>query len=845
LALVRPTELNFVPRIWDMLFSEFQSEVDRRSVDGGDRAALEAEVMADMAQNLLGGRFVAAMTGSAPISAENKEFVESLLDLHLVEGYGSTEAGIVYIDGQVRRPSVFDYKLVDVPDLGYFHTDQPYPRGELLVKTQDMFPGYYKRPGVTADVFDPDGYYRTGDVVAEVGPDQLVYLDRRNNVLKLSQGEFVTVSKLEAVFGDSPLVRQIYVYGNSARSYVLAVVVPTDDALNRTDGDVESLKQAISESLQDIAKDVGLQSYEIPRDFLIETTPFTLENGLLTGIRKLARPKLKVHYGDRLEQLYAELADSQANEMRALRQGGASRPVLETVIRAAGALLGAAASDLTPDAHFTGLGGDSLSALTFGILLHDIFDLDVPVGVIVSPASNLRSIANYIETERTRGSKRPTYAAVHGRAATEVHVDELALDEFIDIDTLAAASTLLPPSAEVRTVLLTGATGFLGRYLALEWLERMDLVDGTVICLVRAKDNESARERLDTTFDSGDPELLRHYGDLAADHLEVIAGDKGEANLGLDQQTWQRLADTVDLIVDPAALVNHVLPYSELFGPNVVGTAELIRIALTTKQKPFTYVSTIGVGDQIEPSTFTEDADVRVISPTREVNDSYANGYGNSKWAGEVLLREANELCGLPVAVFRCDMILADTTYAGQLNLPDMFTRLMLSLVATGIAPGSFYELDADSNRPRAHYDGLPVGFIADAISTLGAQVVDGFSTYHVMNPYDDGIGLDEYVDWLIDAGYPIQRIPGYEAWLQRFDTALRALPDKQRQASLLPLLHNYQRPEKPVRGSMAPTDRFRAAVQDAKIGPDKDIPHVTAPIIVKYITDLQRLGLL
>jgi fatty acid CoA ligase FadD9 len=845
LALVRPTVLNFVPRIWDMLFSQFQSEVDRRSVDGVDRASLEAEVMADMAQNLLGGRFVAAMTGSAPISAENKEFVESLLDLHLVEAYGSTEAGIVYLDGQVRHPSVIDYKLVDVTDLGYFHTDQPYPRGELLVKTQDMFPGYYKRPEVTADVFDPDGYYRTGDVVAEVGPGQLAYLDRRNNVLKLSQGEFVTVSKLEAVFGDSPLVRQIYVYGNSARSDVLAVVVPTEDALNRSYGDIEALKPAISESLQNIAKDVGLQSYEIPRDFLIETTPFTLENGLLTGIRKLARPKLKVHYGDRLEQLYTELADSQANELRALRQDGASRSVLETVIRAAGALLGAAASDLAPDAHFTDLGGDSLSALTFGILLHDIFDLDVPVGVIVSPASDLRSIADYIETERTSAAKGPTYAAVHGRDATEVHAGELTLDKFIDTKTMGAATTLPGPSSEVRTVLLTGATGFLGRYLALEWLERMGFVDGTVICLVRAKDDESARERLDAIFDSGDPELLRHYRDLAADHLEVIAGDKGAANLGLDQQTWQRLADTVDLIVDPAALVNHVLPYSELFGPNVVGTAELIRIALTTRQKPFTYVSTIGVGDQIEPPRFIEAADIRVISPARKVDDSYANGYSNSKWAGEVLLREANDLCGLPVAVFRCDMILADTTYAGQLNVPDMFTRLMLSLVATGIAPGSFYELDADGNRQRAHYDGLPVGFIAEAISTLGAQVVDGFSTYHVMNPYDDGIGLDEYVDWLIDADYPIQRLPGYEAWLRRFDTALRALPDKQRQASLLPLLHNYQRPEKPVRGSMAPTDRFRAAVQDAKIGPDKDIPHVTASIIVKYITDLQQLGLL
>src|SRR6201999_3045650 len=189
-------------------------------------------------------------------------------------------------------------------------------------------------------------------------------------------------------------------------------------------------------------------------------------------------------------------------------------------------MLGAASSDLAPDAHFTDLGGDSLSALTFGILLHDIFDLDVPVGVIVSPASDLRSIAKYIESEQTSAAKRPTYAAVHGRDATEVHAAELTLDKFIDTKTLAAAPTLPPPSAEVRTVLLTGATGFLGRYLALEWLERMNLVGGKVICLVRAKDDAAARDRLDKTFDSGDPELLRHFRELAAGHLEVIAGDK-------------------------------------------------------------------------------------------------------------------------------------------------------------------------------------------------------------------------------------------------------------------------------------------------------------------------------
>jgi thioester reductase-like protein len=245
-----------------------------------------------------------------------------------------------------------------------------------------------------------------------------------------------------------------------------------------------------------------------------------------------------------------------------------------------------------------------------------------------------------------------------------------------------------------------------------------------------------------------------------------------------------------------------------------------------------------------------------VISPTRTIDGSYGNGYGTSKWAGEVLLREANDLCGLPVAVFRCDMILADTTYAGQLNVSDPVTRMVLSVVATGVAPDSFYELDAEGNRQRAHFDGLPVEFVAEAIATLGAQVVDGFETYHVMNPHDDGIGPDEYVDWLIEAGYPIQRIGDFGQWVQRFETALCALPDRQRQHSVLQMLslrnsNDLPAPapsrgsSEPSRASIAPTDRFRVAVQQAKIGPDNDIPHVSAPIIVKYVTDLQLLGLL
>ncbi|WP_425437473.1 amino acid adenylation domain-containing protein [Mycobacterium szulgai] len=440
-----------------------------------------------------------------------------------------------------------------------------------------------------------------------------------------------------------------------------------------------------------------------------------------------------------------------------------------------------------------------------------------------------------------------SFASVHGPDPTEVHARELTLDKFISATTLAAAPQLPRASAEPKTVLLTGATGFLGRYLALEWLQRMDLVDGTLICLVRAESDQHARRRLDSTFDT-DPKLLAHYQELAADHLEVIAGDKSRPNLGLDPQTWQRLADTVDLIVDPAARVHHLLPYSQLFGPNTLGTAELIRLALTTCRKPFLYVSTAAVGEPIDRSEFTEDADIRIISPTRSSNHSYRNGYANSKWAGEVLLREANDQCGLPVAVFRCADITADTTYAGQLNVPDNFTRLMMSVLATGIAPSSFYQLDEHGNRQRAHYDGLPVAFVAEAISTLGVQVGDGFQTYHVMNPHDDGAGLDTFVDWLIDAGQPIRRIGDYRDWTQELEARLRSLPEQQRERSLLPLLLLMQdQPDAPPPscGSIAPNEQFRAAVQEAKIGPTKDIPQITAPIIVKYATDLKLLGLL
>jgi fatty acid CoA ligase FadD9 len=581
-------------------------------------------------------------------------------------------------------------------------------------------------------------------------------------------------------------------------------------------------------------------------DLLIEDDPFSATNGLLSGVGKLLRPKLKEHYGAALEQMYADLDGARADELRALRAAAADQPVIDSVVQAAAAMLGISGTALDRDDHFLDLGGDSLSALTFSTLLQDIFDVEVSVGVIIGPTTTLADIAGHVEKARAPGPSRTTMSSVHGQGATEIRASDLTLDKFIPSATLSGVGSLAPVrTGEPHAVLMTGANGYLGRFLALQWMRRLADTGGTLVCLVRGTDAASARARLEEVFDGGDPQLLEEFRALAADHLEVLVGDIGEPSFGLDESTWNWLARTVDLIVHPAALVNHVLPYSQLFGPNVVGTAEVIRLALTSRMKPVTYVSTVSVAMTVDPERFEEDGDIRTISAVRPIDESYANGYGNSKWAGEVLLREAHDLSGLPVSVFRSGLILAHSRFAGQVNVPDMFTRLVISVLATGLAPRSFYATDGEGRRQRSHYDALPVDFVAEAITALGAGDTAGFHSYDVMNPHDDGVSLDVIVDWLEDAGNPVHRVDDYDEWLSRFSTALRALPEAQRQLSVLPLLHAYAHPERPLRGALAPAEVFRSAVQQAKIGADHDIPHLSREFIGKYVTDLELLDAL
>jgi amino acid adenylation domain-containing protein/thioester reductase-like protein/non-ribosomal peptide synthase protein (TIGR01720 family) len=716
--------------------------------------------------------------------------------------------------------------------------------GELYVAGLGVGVGYWRRSPLTASRFVacPFGgagsrMYRTGDLVCWGADGQLRYLGRADEQVKI-RGYRIELGEVQAALAEVPGVEQAVVIAREDRPgdrRLVGYVTGTADPV--------AARAALGQRLP---------GFMVPAAVVtVEELPLTV-NGKL-DVRALPAPD------------YADVGQYRAP----------ATPTEETLAGIYGHVLGL--ERVGVEDSFFDIGGDSLTALRLIAAINAALNIQLPVRTLFD-APSVRGLSEQLDGDPgslhigpgTNTANDLLYESVHGHDTTHVYARDLTLDRFIDDTTLAAVPTLPGPSDDVRRVLLTGATGFVGRYLVLQCLEQMKLVGGTVICLVRAETDADARRRLDLTFETGDAELTRYYQELAADHLEVIAGDKAEADLGLDQSTWQRLADTVDLIIDSAALVNGVLPYRELFGPNVVGTAELIRLALTTRVKPYTYLSTADVGEQVEPSSaFTEDSDIRHVSATRKLEYSLANGYGNSKWAGEVLLREANEVCGLPVAVFRCSMILVDTKYSGQFDVSsvarqtnaaappqrsrsDTFTRMVLSIVASGIAPTSFYRLDADGNRQHSHYDGLPVGFVAEAVAILSAMLGrtsrTEFETYHVMNPNDDDIGLDEFVDWLIEAGYPIERVPDFVEWLNRFEGALRALPARQRQNSVLQMLlmrnSKYLQPE-PYLGAYASTDRFRAAVQEARIGLDGDIPRVSPPIILKYVTDLQQFGLL
>ena len=846
LRLARPTSLLMIPRMLELAQQHYASEMSRRTNAGLDPETAHRAVRETMRRSFFGDRLSFASVGSAPTTPELRRFVSELFDIPVTDGYGNTESGGggITIDQRLSK-AVTDFKLIDVPELGYYASDKPYPRGELLIKTKNMIQGYFKRPEATAALFSPDGFLKTGDVMEQRGPDHLAWLDRRNNVIKLSQGEYVAIGPLETAYlGHGELIDQIYIYGNSQRAFLLAVVVPAlDAARGRVGGEPsdEDLRRLVLQDMRETARKAELKAFEVPRDVVIEREPFSLHNGLLAAVGKPRRGALRARYDDALQAIYVEMDRKLAAERARLR--GEDRSTLARVTDAIQLNLGLAELDPSTTETYTSLGGDSLGAVNMALLLEEIFEVPVPVTRILHPAATPARLAAQIDAQQAGDASGARYEAVHPDPDI-VRADELTLDALLGEDVLKSAASAAPPTQTVRTVLLTGANGFLGRFLCLEWMEAMAAVDGKVICLVRGGDPDSARRRVLDAIGMADRELTDRFRALADHCLEVLPADLSAPRLGLDEETFARLAADVDQIVHVAALVNHRLSYRNLFEPNVLGTAELVRLALTTRLKRFDYVSTVAV-THLSPAMrqALEAADVRETLPVVQLaGDRYAMGYGVSKWAGEVILREAHEAAGLPVKVFRADMILPHARYAGQINASDSFTRLLASLIMTGVKPKSFYQLDPPGRRQSAHYDGMPVDFVAGAIQQIGARRDDGFHTYNLVNGHhEDGVSLDTIADWIAVAGRPLQTLDAHDQWFGRFKEKMENLPEAKRQASALSLIGRYARPS-PPHSDAAPSTDFAMAVRGLPIGPD--VPRLGEAYIRKCVRDMEVLGL-
>ncbi len=711
LRAFEPTVVGSVPRLFDVLHAGYQRRL-RAAIaaePATPRAVHEARAMAE-ARLAFGGNLQSLSVGSAPVSPEVLAFLRRCFaDIWVTEGYGSTEVGTIAVDGRIQAH--VEVKLVPRAE------DAAAPggpeRGEIWVRTPHAITGYLGDATATTTALDGEGYFATGDLGERADDGTVRLIGRLRNAVKLAQGEFVAAERIEAALATADLVDRIYVHVSPGAPGIAALVVPSG-AATTTD---------VLAALRAHGRRAGLSPWELPRGVVLADEPPTVDNGLLTASGKLARGAIAHVYGARLAALAAGAPPADAPTPSG---DGLAARIAAVVARTLGRAIAV-------DESLASAGVDSLAAAELLAALSDDLGRDVPLALWFE-ASTIDDLAGRLASFSALGAATALRALARQDLA---HLPEAKL------------SKLTPSPAgdgvnfdNFGSVLVTGATGFLGAHLVEELVARTRV---GVVCLVRAADDEMAGARL------VEARTRHRVAAPPAGRVRAIAGDLAAPRLGLAETSYARLAGEIDAVVHAGAVVSWLAPYATVRGANVDGTRTLLELAMHGgRARPFHHVSTISTA----PADGDEDTSL-------DEHAAFAGSpYALSKWIAERHVRGA-AAAGLPVAVYRPALI-AGHTRRGHGNRDDFLHRYLAGVAELGL----YLDLEDEI------LDMTPVDFVARAIAALVvAAPRGGGATYHLAN-VDQSMSYARLGRALVAAGVTARPAP-YE----RFRAALVAAP--------------------------------------------------------------------
>jgi long-chain acyl-CoA synthetase len=321
LAAVRPHVLPAVPRVYEKVHANTLGEIERagglrRRIglwalgvgarasrsrrEGGSLPALVAlqERLAERlvfakVRDRLGGRLRVGVSGAAPLSTDVMEFFHAL-GVPVIEGYGLTETAS---SATVNEPNDFRIGTVGRPVEGA--EIRLADDGEILIRSDSVFAGYYKEPEATAEALDGDGWLRTGDVGEIDGEGFLRITDRKKDLIITAGGKNVAPQNLENALKSSRFVSQAIVVGDR-RPYVAALVTLEEAEVAASGRDPQELVQ---ELVDEVNRD-RMRVEQIKR-FVILPRDFSQEEGEVTPTLKLRRRVIHEHFADEIEGLYA------------------------------------------------------------------------------------------------------------------------------------------------------------------------------------------------------------------------------------------------------------------------------------------------------------------------------------------------------------------------------------------------------------------------------------------------------------------------------------------------------------------------------------------------------------